>query len=354
MTKYFASPDGDDEAAGTSMQHPFKTVSRAVAGLVAGDELQLMQGTYFESVRISKRGTNGGPPILIRSVPGHTAIIDAARTDFLFHPSDSWEPGPPSSGPVIRSLLPGRPESHSFDVREYVSRKPLRPNTDAGAFASSRQSYTRLITHDHYRDLLADNQKFGKLPIECDELPGPLIKNYSDDCFPRRPWVYMGPGLWQDDRGYLHIRLSHTTHGLPGVEDYTGPTDPREIPLAIWCRDELKPTLWVDDCDSVHIEHLDIRHGGGDTVKVSKSSDVRLDHLSIRCGPNGITIGEDCQQIRITNTAVDGGLPPWYFRSDRKDEYTLHNGQRNLLGKQTMNLLLRSGTYSEIVWLGAS
>jgi hypothetical protein len=161
MTQYFVSPDGDDDHTGTSMQHPFKTVNEAVAGLVAGDELQLMQGTYFENVRICKRGAKGGPPIVIRARPGHTATIDAARTDFLFHPGDSWDPVPPSAGQVIQSLLPGLPESHSFDVREYVSRKPLRPKTDGGAFVSSRRSYTRLITYDQLRDLQAGNQKFG-------------------------------------------------------------------------------------------------------------------------------------------------------------------------------------------------
>jgi hypothetical protein len=59
VTRYFVSPDGDDSYSGTSMQRPFRTVGRAVAGLVAGDELQLMEG------RISR--TSGSPSAVQRA-----------------------------------------------------------------------------------------------------------------------------------------------------------------------------------------------------------------------------------------------------------------------------------------------
>jgi hypothetical protein len=349
MTQYYVSPDGDNDNSGLEGQ-PFKTVNKAVGTLSAGDELFVMEGVYYETVVMSKRGTKGGPQITIRPYQGHSARIDAARPEFLFNHSAVWKPVPPSgpeaaltrrdrsfAGPP--DLGPPPFDEEAFEVREFVSSMPLLPNTDAGAFVIGRPSYTRLITHDLLRDLQSDNQKFGKLPLECDELAGPLIQNYCLDPYPRRPWVYLGPGLWQDGRGYLHIRLSHTTHGIPGVEDYEGATDPRDLPLAIWRRDV--PALWIDRCHSVLVEGLEIRHGGGDTVLLGRSSDITIDHVSIRCGANGITIGDQTVRTTITNTSIDGGLPPWYFRSDRKSEYVLANGQTNVLGKHTHNVLLR-------------
>jgi hypothetical protein len=63
----------------------------------------------------------------------------------------------------------------------------------------------------------------------------------------------------------------------------------------------------------------------------------------VLAGPHGVVFGEQCDGTVLTNCLVDGGMPPWYFRSDRKDGYdyllngaTLHNG----LGETTVRALL--------------
>ena len=151
----------------------------------------------------------------------------------------------------------------------------------------------------------------------------------------------MGPGLFQDEDGLIHIRLSHTTHGRPGVTDYTGERDPRKVPLAIWTAP--KPTLLVSDCNSVIIRNLSARFGGGRTIRLEASTDVQLDHLDVRAGPYGVQVGEDCRDTSISNCHVDGGMPPWFFRSDRKDGYDYRVGgvkQLNDLGSKTVKSLL--------------
>ena len=338
MTTYYVSPDGDDDNTGTSDEQPFRGFTRAANELAPGDRLLVMRGVY-RRVWLQGIGAEGGPPIIIQPYPGHTVTIDGARLDFLQRPGDAWIPVPPATDPVVvSSALAGGLGTTPFVVNEYVSRISLPPGTDCGAFVSGRPSYTRLITYDQLRDLRAVNQGFGPLSADSD-FPGPMIKDWKTSPFPRRPWVYMGPGLWQDASGFLHIRLSPTTHGVPGIEDYGGPTDPRDIPLAIWrhTREADYPTVWIRDCHSVYVNNLAIRHGGGSTVRITRSTDVRLDHLSIHCGRVGIEITEGSRQTRITNTEIDGGMPPWYFRSDRKDGYDLANGDHNSLGEKTVN-----------------
>ena len=85
---------------------------------------------------------------------------------------------------------------------------------------------------------------------------------------PRRPWVYLGPGVWQDDDDHVRIRLTHTTHESRRVRNYRGPTDPRQVPLAI-CT-EVKPTLAVVGCHGVEIRGITVRGGGGFAVSVER------------------------------------------------------------------------------------
>jgi hypothetical protein len=71
----------------------------------------------------------------------------------------------------------------------------------------------------------------------------------------------MGPGLHQDDDGHIHLRLSHTHLGIPGVEDYGGPEQPGEVPLAIWTAPD--PTVTINQCQDLHLEDLTVRLAAG-------------------------------------------------------------------------------------------
>ena len=205
-----------------------------------------------------------------------------------------------------------------------------------------------MITYDRPEDFRALNQRFGKLPEDAPGLPGPRVK---DGTYPRRPWVYMGPGLWQDERGRVHVRLSHTTLGVAGVEDYRGETDPRRLPIAIWRGgDEAPATLTIRRCFGIEIRSLTIQHGAKSVV-VTRSAGVALDHLVVNAGNYGIRVGQDCDDIRITNSAVDGGLPRWSFRSDRKNDYCLEDESHNLLGAKTSRMLIASHSSARSVWI---
>jgi hypothetical protein len=339
----FVSPQGSDHPDG-SRHRPFPSINAAVEHAHAGDTVWLLEGTYYERVRLDGLGDAAGDPLVIASVSGRrTTIIDGALRDFAERPHDMWEPMPPATPPVVtvRTSPTAPPPLPAGNV--FRSTTPLPPGTDRGSFLTGRTTYTRLITYDMVRDLIATNEKFGKLPRTAEDPPGPMVWGADQRSpYPRRPWVYMGPGLWQESGGHLQVRLSHTTLVVPGGEDYQGETDPRKLPLAIWGGDEDGQTLAIRASHRITIRDVTLRHGAGETVMIASSSDIALDHVVVNAGPNGVRLGEGCERIIMVDTVVDGGMPPWFFRSDRKDDYRLGNGSHNLLGKRTLNLLIQS------------
>lgn len=350
MNEIFVSTTGNDMTGDGSEERPFATVTRGARDLKPGDRLSMTTGIYYENVVLEGLGELHAAHIVIGPADGHRATIDGAIREFIEDPEHSW--AEVLDDPVV-PVLPGQ---------EYQSSRTYEKGTDVGAFAAGRPSYTRLMTHDLLQDFRAVNQGFGKLP-DGPVPPGPHAKlrvdaTDIDKAYPRRPWVFMGPGLWQDDQhalGPVHVRLSHTTHVLPEVEDYGGETDPRKLPLAIWpAGDHAQPTMKISNCTGLEVRDLTIRHGVR-TVDVTDSTEVALTHLVINAGNYGIRIGVGCQDIRVTDSVVDGGLPRWSFRSDRKDDYIIDggsmNGTRNRLGMATSGQLIASDIKTRRLWV---
>jgi len=324
--EYFVSPDGAAENDGSAVS-PWSLI-KGISMLEAGDVLYLRDGTYVGRVRLQGKRVTPTNPIVIRSYPGEHATIDGTIEDFRETPNDLWE-GPFAHG-------------------EYVSRDPYPYSESSGDRARGsfleRDPYTRLISYSRLEDLRADNQLFGPIATG-DALDGPTAVNPPNPNLPRRPWVYMGPGLFHEgpdgeNPGHIHIRLSPTDNNVPGFPDYPGPTDPRHLPLAIWTSD--KAALRVENCASVYFQDLTVRYGTT-TVRVLTSADIRFDHVTVLAGQYGVHLGQGCHRTTMTHCRVDGGMPPWYFRSDRKDGYSfLLNGVStpNGLGETTCRALL--------------
>jgi hypothetical protein len=324
--EYFVSPDGAEGNDGSAAS-PWP-LSRGIAELQPGDVLYLRGGTYVGRVLLQGKHAEPSNPIVIRSFPGEHATIDGAIDDFRVVPNTRWA-GPGANDEYVS--IDTYPHSESSGDRA------------RGSFLE-RVPYTRLISYSRLEDLQADNQLFGPIPTG-DALDGPEAVNPPDPHLPRRPWVYMGPGLFQEDSGEhagrIHIRLSPTSNNVPGFPDYAGPSDPRQLPLAIWTSNQA--TLLVLECESVYLENLTVRYGTR-TVRVEESTDIRFDHVTVLAGPYGVELGQECHGTTMTHCLVDGGLPAWYFRSDRKDGYNfLLNGVStpNGLGETTVRALLR-------------
>jgi len=74
MTGYFVSPNGNDTNSGTESS-PWKTIQASIDKLKPGDTLNIIDGTYYESVTPHISGT-ADAPILIRAVTPFNVTID--------------------------------------------------------------------------------------------------------------------------------------------------------------------------------------------------------------------------------------------------------------------------------------
>ncbi len=72
--EYFVSPDGRDDAAGTSAASALRTVQAGIDRLRPGDTLTLAPGEYAERIALRKRGTRDRPVTIRAAVPGFAVL----------------------------------------------------------------------------------------------------------------------------------------------------------------------------------------------------------------------------------------------------------------------------------------
>lgn len=355
QTVYCVSLSGLDSNPGT-IDAPFRSVQRGVDALAApGDTVMLRGGRYVGPVLLAQKHGTAAQPMVLTSYPGERAFIDNS-VSMTSVSRQVWEPG-----------LRNDPNAHPD---EFVSTRTFAEDfVNRGAFLSQKV-HQRLVTYSRLEDLRADNETFEQIVRPGDSRPGPRVYEACEasdpdaecqpfpDCTPypacapkilnryklagyRFPWVYMGPGLWFNPVSRrVHIRLSHTHNMVAGLEDYAGSTDPRTVKLAIANKEMY--TLRAAESSYLLVRNVTIRHGGEETIELVNTDHVTFDHVNVSAGTRGVRTG------KITNTVFrhclfDGGVPPWYFRTDRKNEYYfLQSGQMvlNGLGSKTVDTLM--------------
>ena len=75
---HYVAPDGNDQNDGQSREQAWRTVSRAAAGVSAGDTVLIAGGTYSETVRIRATGA-ADRPITFKALPGERVVFDGDR-----------------------------------------------------------------------------------------------------------------------------------------------------------------------------------------------------------------------------------------------------------------------------------
>jgi hypothetical protein len=358
--QYYVSTSGNDTKPGTLAQL-FRTIAKGASILQPGDTLNLRQGIYVETVDIAAKHGTATQPIVIRSYPGEHAYIDGSLPQFRVLNNTDWEPASRYDPKALRD---------EFVSKEAFSQGVTNEDkvVNRGAFLD-RNPYTRLITYANLNDFRANNETFEKIQdtnYDDSQRPGPKVMESCerDDPDPnchlypdgnryrlapyRHPWVYMGPGIWFNRHpntpttGKVHIRLSHTHNNISGLADYRGEVDPTKVKLAITAKD--MTTLHVRGSSNLHFQNLSVRYGGQYSIQLTNVAGLVFDHVRISAATYGVRMGEEATTNTIfRHCEFNGGLPTWYFRSDRKDEYDYDDGGtivHNKLGKQTAHALL--------------
>jgi hypothetical protein len=91
-TELHVTPAGDDSNPGTR-ERPLQTIQRAAEVAEAGDVCVVGQGTYRETVKLSKSGEEGRP-IRFRSTPGEKVVVDGTEPiagDWKLHKGQIWK-----------------------------------------------------------------------------------------------------------------------------------------------------------------------------------------------------------------------------------------------------------------------
>lgn len=268
---------GDDNNAGTQVA-PLQTVQLAVIRAKPGTTIVLRGGVYFERVTIAMRGA-ADKPITLRSWPGETAIIDGGWPEFSQSPDKAWQPVDDGSSGEFRST------KAYPNVREVI-----------GAFGDSMIG---LNSYFHPSDLQATNEL-----IDYDDWD----KAKTTDIKP----LWCGPGLWYDTlSGHIHCRLGHTH--LPGLDNYSGETDPRKLPLIL--APFRSVPLMIDGAAHVRVQDLVIRGAGYDAVILDKAEHIEFDNVTVWCGSYGIR-ARATGPLKLHRCGLYGSCPPWLFRTD--------------------------------------
>lgn len=299
-----------DEGSGT-FADPCHSIALGIGKAAGGGTVYLRAGHYEESVAVTGISGTWLSKIVVRPYRSEQVTIDALMPNFL-HPTDGvqWD---------------------SLGGGEYVWCKQLPEGEEVtgGAFMD-RPVHTRLVRYGRLEDLQSTNELWRKDDETGDNRVWTKIgndPNVYQITSEYRNWVYMGPGIWFDtDTRKVHIRLSHTHNNISSWDDYTGETDPNQIRLALSEQDS--HALFLRDCNHIRFKNLTVRFGGQDTIRLRNCSHIEFDHVNIRAASRAIRLqneGDDETEenihILVKHCEVDGGLPSWFFRSDRKDTY---------------------------------
>ncbi len=275
--RFADAKNGRDENDG-SERSPWRTIGHAIKQFVPGDTLYLRDGVYYETPRIA-RIARADAPITIRSYPNELAVIDGGLREFFENPKNAWQP------------IAGNVPDYFRSIRSYPNARYM-----LGWFADSMVA---LSTYQHRIDI--EETQRGHFINEKGQ-PYPLP-------------IYLGPGLWYDvDSGHIHARLTHTNYDIeyPGVADYQGVRDPREIPIVISPFDAVP--LLIDGAEHLILQDLVIRGAGENTVVMRDAQYVTFDNVVVYCGTYGLR-SKSSGPVKFVHSALRGSIPPWFVHA---------------------------------------
>jgi len=291
---FFADPAKGDDAASGAANAPWKTVSRALKSLKAGDTLYLRAGTYYERIECALKGVPDAP-ITLRAYPGERVILDAGYREFVEDPANAWEP------------LPGGAPG------EYRSRKTY---PDLGLTTAPRHG---VYVMGNFADSMVPlHGYFNLLDLRSDNSLANLDNNMTSAA-----GLYCGPGLWYDARVVggqtygtkrIHIRLAPTRWPALGAANYAGESDPRKLPLVLGGP---SPALELRGAAHVRVQDIVLRGSRDATLALRGCDGVELDGLTAYGGaPALLLLGN--RNVRIVHSAFRGVSPPWSSRYAEK------------------------------------
>jgi hypothetical protein len=307
-SQYFVDPvHGSDTSPGTQAA-PWRTVDHALDSIGQHPEewpglvLKLRANALYPPLVLPPT-LHGTPeqPMVIEPYDGERVVFDGGEPS-LRDPG-GWERVPD--------------QADEWRSRERFTTPPRKP-LSWGQMMNTRY---RLLRYARLEDMRAANESWKAVPLS-DPRPafGPLVGDPTRQI----PFTYMGPGLYfayEDDAktiGRVHVRLSPTHVGAPGITDFAGGS-PDTVPLSIAHELTLAGKIGAQD---IVLRRLVFQNGGETTLSVIPAArNVTFDHCEVYGARYGMGVARDASGIKFHDSTFDGGLAPWTTRSDVKNEY---------------------------------
>jgi hypothetical protein len=158
---YYVAPNGNDSAAGTSTNAPFRSVAKAVSVSSPGNLIYVRGGTYTTNATISISASHNGTaanPIRLRAYPGESPILNFGSQSFNSNNrginfSASWWQ---VYGLEIENA--GDNGMNLSGNSNVIERCVFHNNSDTGLQISGTATSNLVLNCDSYRNFDAPNQ----------------------------------------------------------------------------------------------------------------------------------------------------------------------------------------------------
>ena len=277
----YVATNGNDSNSGT-ISSPWRTVGTSISKLSAGDTLYVRGGTYYEAPTASRAGT-AASPIVIRSYPGETGVLDSGYPQFRTAGNSDWE--------LVNAAL-----------GEYRSVRTFSSSSYIWAYVDKIPGYV--------------NERVVLVPYQSSAPFRSISETYVDSSTP----FYIGPGTYYDSSDQrIHIRLAKTTDLTATELRYgtifsTSIPDPRNYSIIL---SNAFATLTVTGSYLV-FKDLYINQGERSVYITSGAHHVTLDGCTVWLGDRTVDM-DGVNNISIRNCRLYGDAPYWVFWSDMKD-----------------------------------
>ena len=277
----YVATNGNDSNSGT-ISSPWRTVGTSISKLSAGDTLYVRGGTYYEAPTASRAGT-ATSPIVIRSYPGETGVLDSGYPQFRTAGNSDWE--------LVNAAL-----------GEYRSVRTFSSSSYIWAYVDKIPGYV--------------NERVVLVPYQSSAPFRSISETYVDSSTP----FYIGPGTYYDSSDQrIHIRLAKTTDLTATELRYgtifsTSIPDPRNYSIIL---SNAFATLTVTGSYLV-FKDLYINQGERSVYITSGAHHVTLDGCTVWLGDRTVDM-DGVNNISIRNCRLYGDAPYWVFWSDMKD-----------------------------------
>ena len=372
------SNNGSTPCTGPGVGQAVQTITKAGQLAGAGDTVRLQAtgnatGHYLDLGRLNRdclfgsafSGTSDTIRVVVETDPndvsaGRLATFDPGYAEFKSNPNTAWVPCTESGAAADEYV-----SVNTYDM--------VGNNSVWGCFLKTDgTSGDRLLTYARIEDLRASNQSFAKVPLS-DPRPsgGPLVANPNtpeDDTQFKFPWCYRGPGIWWDDRPTIngitnpnykkiHFRAAPTSFNQPGVIDYSGESDPRDLSLSIALSGHY---AFAVTGDYITFKNIVVQNGGESSGRAigSGSSNycerVTFDHCTFNTSRNGFLTGWT-KFLKFSHCVFDGNLASYVSRQDVKTSYDFtgpSGTETNGCCRMTQACLLGNATNNEDMDIG--